>query len=53
MLHAHFDVVREAIASGRRGLNRLDRAGDFDHETLYELQRDLDLRELNAISAEA
>ncbi|WP_331374787.1 Na+/H+ antiporter [Sinorhizobium chiapasense] len=52
-LHAHFDVVLEAVATGRRELIRLHRAGDIDDETLRELERDLDLEELSAISAKA
>jgi Na+/H+ antiporter len=53
LLHAHFDVVLEAVACGRRELIRLHRAGDIDDETLRELERDLDLEELSAISAKA
>ena len=53
MLHAHFDVILEAVATGRRELIRLHRAGDIDDETLHELERDLDLEELSAISAKA
>ncbi|TLX14427.1 Na+/H+ antiporter [Rhizobium sp. MHM7A] len=53
VLHAHFDVVLEAVATGRRELIRLHRAGDIDDETLQELERDLDLEELSAISAKA
>jgi CPA1 family monovalent cation:H+ antiporter len=53
MLHAHFDVVLEAVAAGRRELIRLHRSGDVDDETLRELERDLDLEELSAISAKA
>ncbi|MBX4966033.1 Na+/H+ antiporter [Rhizobium binae] len=52
-LHAHFDVVLEAVATGRRELIRLHRAGEIDDETLHELERDLDLEELSAISAKA
>ncbi|MEY9196057.1 Na+/H+ antiporter [Sinorhizobium sp. CCBAU 05631] len=52
-LHAHFDVVLEAVATGRRELIRLHRAGEIDDETLQELERDLDLEELSAISAKA
>ncbi|MBB4572587.1 Na+/H+ antiporter [Rhizobium lentis] len=52
-LHAHFDVVLEAVAAGRRELIRLHRAGEIDDETLHELERDLDLEELSAISAKA
>ncbi|MDH7794907.1 MULTISPECIES: Na+/H+ antiporter [unclassified Beijerinckia] len=51
MLHAHFDVVLEAVATGRRELIRLHRAGDIDDETLHELERDLDLEELSAMAA--
>jgi monovalent cation/hydrogen antiporter len=53
LLHAHFDVVLEAVASGRRELIRLHRTGEIDDETLHELERDLDLEELSAISAKA
>jgi CPA1 family monovalent cation:H+ antiporter len=52
-LHAHFDVVLEAVATGRRELIRLHRAGEIDDETLRELERDLDLEELSAISAKS
>jgi len=51
LLHAHFDVVLEVVATGRRELIRLHRAGEIDDETLHELERDLDLEELSAISA--
>lgn len=53
LLHAHFDLVLEAVATGRRELIRLHRAGEIDDETLRELERDLDLEELSAISAKA
>jgi Na+/H+ antiporter len=52
-LQAHFDVVLQAVATGRRELIRLHRAGDIDDETLDELERDLDLEELSAISAKS
>lgn len=52
-LHAHFDVVLEAIAAGRRELIRLHREEQIADETLWELERDLDLEELSAISAKA
>jgi monovalent cation/hydrogen antiporter len=52
-LHAHFDVVLEAIAAGRAELIRLHRAGDIDEDTLHELERDFDLEELSAISAKS
>ncbi|MCR6497550.1 Na+/H+ antiporter [Shinella sp. CPCC 101442] len=51
LLHAHFDLVLEIVAAGRHELIRLHRAGDIDDETLHELERDLDLEELSAISA--
>jgi monovalent cation/hydrogen antiporter len=53
LLHAHFDVVLAAVATGRRELIRLHRAGEIDDDTLHELERDLDLEELSAISAKA
>lgn len=53
MLHAHFDVVLAAIATAREELIRLHRAGDIDDETLHELERDLDLEELSALSAKS
>lgn len=52
-LHAHFDLVLEAIAAGRAELLRLHRTGEIDEETLQELERDLDLEELSAASAKA
>jgi Na+/H+ antiporter len=53
LLHAHFDVVLETIAAGRQELIRLHRAGEIDDTTLHELERDLDLEELSALSAKA
>jgi CPA1 family monovalent cation:H+ antiporter len=52
-LEAHFDVVLEAIAAGRRELIRLHRAGDIDDDTLANLERDLDLEELGALAAKS
>jgi CPA1 family monovalent cation:H+ antiporter len=52
-LHAHFDLVLVAIAAARVELVRLHRAGDIDDETLHELERDLDLQELTALSAKS
>ncbi len=46
-------LVLKAVAAGRAELIRLHRAGDIDEETLHELERDLDLEELGAISAMA
>ena len=53
ILHAHFDVILEAVAAGRAELIRLHRAGDIDEKTLHELERDLDLEELSALAAKA
>lgn len=52
-LHAHFDLVLEAIAAGRTELLRLHRSGEIDDHVLHELERDLDLEELSALSAKA
>jgi CPA1 family monovalent cation:H+ antiporter len=52
-LHAHFDLILKAVAAGRVELLRLHRNGDIDEETLQELERDLDLEELSALSAKA
>ncbi|HEX7873132.1 MAG TPA: Na+/H+ antiporter [Sphingobium sp.] len=52
-LHSHFDLVLQAIAAGRAELLRLHRAGDIDEHTFQELERDLDLEELSALSAKA
>jgi CPA1 family monovalent cation:H+ antiporter len=53
MLRAHYNLVLKAVAAGRAELIRLHRSGDIDEETLHELERDLDLEELGAISAMA
>ena len=52
-LHAHFDTLLEVVAAGRKELLRLHRDGDIDDDTLHELERDLDLEELIAISNKA
>lgn len=52
-LHAHFDLILKAVAAGRKELLRLHRSGDIDEDTLHELERDLDLEELSALSAKA
>lgn len=49
-IHAHFDLVLAAIAAARTELMRLHRIGDIDEHTLAELQKNLDLEELNAIA---
>ena len=50
ILHAHFDMILKAVAAGRTELLRLHRTGDIDEDTLHELERDLDLEEMSAIS---
>jgi len=52
-LQAHFDVVLEAVAAARRELLRLHAEGQIDDRVLHELERDLDLEELGALSAKA
>ena len=53
LLHAHFDVVLEAVATGRREAESACIAPvKIDDATMRELERDLDLEELqSAISA--
>ena len=53
LLHAHFDTVIAVVAVGRKELVRLHRAGDIDDDTLHELERDLDLEELVALTNKA
>lgn len=52
-LHAHFDLVLVAIAAGRAELIRLHRAREIDDDVLHDLERDLDLEELSALSAKS
>ena len=52
-LQAHFDVVLEAVTAARKELLRLHEEGQIDDRVLHELERDLDLEELGAISAKA
>ena len=52
-LQAHFDVVLAAVTAARQELLRLHREGQIDDAVLHELERDLDLEELGAISAKA
>ncbi|MFD1951544.1 Na+/H+ antiporter [Sphingomonas arantia] len=52
-ISAHFDIVIAAVAAGRAELVRLHRADDIGDETLHDLEHDLDLEELAAISAKA
>ena len=48
-LHAHFDLVLAAVATGCGVLMHLHRAGEIDDDILRELEHDLDLEELGAI----
>jgi CPA1 family monovalent cation:H+ antiporter len=52
-LQAHFDVVLAAVAAARAELLRMHEEGLIDDRVLHELERDLDLEELAAISAKA
>jgi monovalent cation/hydrogen antiporter len=52
-LQAHFDVVIEAVTAARQELLRLHREGQIDDRVLHELERDLDLEEIAALSAKA
>ncbi len=45
---AHFGVLLEAVAAGRREVIRLHRAGRILDETLHALEYDLDLQEISA-----
>lgn len=49
-VRAHFDVVLAAVATGRAELVRLHRQGLIEDEVLRDLERDLDLEELRALS---
>lgn len=53
LMLAHYDVVLAAVRTGRSELLKLHRTGQIDDETLVELERDLDLEELSALSASA
>ena len=50
-LQAHFDLVLEAVAAARAELLRLHRTGQIEDQVMHELERDLDLEELGALSA--
>jgi CPA1 family monovalent cation:H+ antiporter len=52
-LHAHFHVVLEVVATGRRELIRLHRAGEIDGRNVARAGAGLDLEEMSAISAKA
>lgn len=45
-LRPHFDVLLQAIATGREELIRVHRAGLIEDEVLHELERDLDIEEM-------
>lgn len=49
-VRAHFGVVLAAVAAGRAELVRLHRKGLIEDEVLHDLERDLDLEELGALS---
>lgn len=52
-LQAHFDLILESVAAARVELVRLHREGQIDDRVLHELERDLDLEELTALSAKS
>lgn len=45
-LRPHFDVLLESISAGRAELIRIHRAGSIEDEVLHELERDLDIEEM-------
>ena len=49
-IRAHFTVVLAAVGGGRAELVRLHRQGLIEDEVLHELERDLDLQELEGLS---
>lgn len=49
-VNAHCGVILDAILAARNKLRRLYRAGDIDEHTLTEIQKKLDLEELNTIA---
>ncbi|MFO1503233.1 MAG: Na+/H+ antiporter [Steroidobacteraceae bacterium] len=53
VLQAHFDMVLEAVAAARAELVRLHREEMIDDHVLHELERDLDLEEMSALSAKS
>lgn len=48
-LQSHFDVALEAHAAGRAELIRLHREGLIEDDVLHELERDLDVEEMQMI----
>lgn len=52
-VHAHFDLVLACVAAARAELMRLHREGQIEDAVLHELERDLDLEEMAALSAKA
>jgi CPA1 family monovalent cation:H+ antiporter len=53
VLHAHFDLVLEAVSAARVELLRLHRTGQIEDHVMHELEHDLDLEELASLSAKA
>jgi CPA1 family monovalent cation:H+ antiporter len=48
-IRTHFDVVLAAIAEARAELIRIHRAGSIEDEVLHDLERDLDVEELQIL----
>ena len=48
-IRTHFDVVLASIAAGRAELLRIHRAGLIEDEVLHNLERDLDVEELQIL----
>lgn len=48
-LQPHFEIVLEALAAGRAELIRLHRSRQIEDEVLHELERDLDVTEMQII----
>ncbi len=48
-LKPHFDIVMLALSAGRVELIRLHRAGQIEDEVLHELERDLDVSEMQMV----
>ena len=49
-IEAHYGIILAAVEAARAELVRLHRAHQIDDETLHNLERDLDLEELGALS---
>ncbi len=48
-LRPHFDVLLSGVAASREELIRLHRAGFIEDEVLHELERDLDVEEMQLV----